>query len=136
MSRLRGLPYLPRRDNSPTRVVSPPETSSRFSCKRLDEVFKEISEKLARPGMSAAMFTQNVSQSNEQKMLWYFFFLEGELFFKKQSLSDFFLYVLQFPRQIRAWCSNATLPKFIKELDPKFTHCSNIVIRRTVSHKN
>ena len=27
-----------------------PKTSSRFSCKRLVEVFKEISEKLARPG--------------------------------------------------------------------------------------
>ena len=50
LSRLTGLPYLPRRDNSPTRVVSPPRDEFAFSCKQSVEFFKEISEKLARPG--------------------------------------------------------------------------------------
>ena len=49
LSSLPGLSYLPRRDNSPTRIVSPSVTSSRFSCKRFAEFFKVISEKLARP---------------------------------------------------------------------------------------
>ena len=50
LSRLTGLPYLPRRDDSPTRDFSPPWDEFAFSCKQLVEFFKEISEKLARPG--------------------------------------------------------------------------------------
>ena len=50
LSRLPGSPYLRGRDNSPTRVVSPPETTRAGSYKRLMESFKDFTEKLARPG--------------------------------------------------------------------------------------
>ena len=44
---LPGLPYLPGRDNSPTRVVSPPERTIIYT---VDGIFQRFSEKLARPG--------------------------------------------------------------------------------------
>ena len=55
LSRLTGLPYLLRRDDSPTRVVLPPRDEFAFSCKQLVEFFKEISEKLAQPASSGTM---------------------------------------------------------------------------------
>ena len=49
LSHLPELTYLLRRDNSPTRVVSPPEKTRGGSHKRSVESFKDFSEKLARP---------------------------------------------------------------------------------------
>ena len=49
LSRLPGLPYLLRRDNSPPRVVSPSRVVSPTSCKRLDKnEWKNISPKVTR----------------------------------------------------------------------------------------
>ena len=52
-----GLPYLPRRDNSPPRVVSP------SSCKRLIEFFKQkhLAHGNSGGGLSRAPCQQNLS---------------------------------------------------------------------------
>ena len=55
LSRLTGLPYLPRQLAHPSCLAPPPpppppRDEFAFPCKQLVEFFKEISEKLARPG--------------------------------------------------------------------------------------
>ena len=50
LSRLPGLPYLPRRDNSPSRGVSLPETTRAGTYKRLVESFNDFRASSYGPG--------------------------------------------------------------------------------------